>query len=114
MKKKLLAAELNNELFAMSDTLGVLSYNSPSGKEEYFVEAPGINFQTPHKDAQLDYEDLWDAPGDSSFAFAQISLNGEYFGNSTFQRKYIGKNFAVQVDGKSYKGQFKENSINLS
>lgn len=114
MNKKLIACELNEELFIQSDNLGIQSYRSPSGKEEYFVEAPGINFQTQYKDAEFLYEDLWEKPGDRSFAFAEIRLNGEYFGNSTFQKKYLGKELNIKLDNKLYKAEFKEKSIDLA
>lgn len=114
MNKKLIAYELNQDLANKTDQLGILSFDSPSGKEEYFVEAPGINFQTPHLNAQLIYQDLWLKPGDRSFTFAEIKVNGEYLGNSTFQKKYIGKELSVQVEDKVYSGEFKENLINLT
>lgn len=113
MNKKLVACDINEDFFPQTNSIGIQSFDSPSGKEEYFVEAPGINFQTPHQNAQLNYQDLWLKPGDRAFTFAEIKLDGEYFGNSTFQKKYIGKEFTVQLQEKVYSGEFKEKLIDL-
>lgn len=114
MNKKLIASELNQELVVNNDSLGVLSYDSPSGKEEYFVEGPGLNFQTPYLNAEFSYEDLWTEPGDKSFTFAELKFNEEYIGNSTFQKKYIGKELEIKIDNKIYSGSFADNKINLT
>lgn len=113
MNKKIIASTVNEELAIQGDGLKVQSYDSPSGKEEYYVEAPGINFQTPHKNAELNYKDLWDTPGERFFVFAEIKLNGVYFGNSTFQKKYVGQEFSVNLEEKAYKGNFQEGIINI-
>lgn len=114
MNKKLIASEVNQDLVVQASDFSVQSYDTPSGKKEYYVEGPGINFQTPHKDAELNYEDLWAEPGDRYFVFAEIKLENVYFGNSTFQKKYTGKEFTINLEDKVYKGEFKEGLINLS
>lgn len=113
MNKKIIASEVNQDLVVQSGELGIQSYDSPSGQEEYYVESLGLNFQTFHKNAELIYEDLWGVPGQENFSFAEIKLNGSYFGNSTFQKKYVGKEFSINVGDKVYVGKFQEGIINL-
>lgn len=114
MNKKIIACNINEELVVRNGDLSIQSYDSPSGKEEYYVESLGINFQTFYKDAELIYEDLHESPGGEGFVFSEIKLNDSYFGNSTFQKKYLGKEFLINVGDKTYKGEFKEGVINLT
>lgn len=114
MNKKLTASETNKDLVIQNNDFSIQSYDTPSGKEEFYVESQGINFQTPHKNAELNYEDLWEEPGDGFFVFAELKLQDVYFGNTTFQKKYTGKEFTINLENKVYKGEFKEGLINLN
>lgn len=86
--------------------------NTPSGTAEYYGEDVGIYYQSPYRNSYLEYSQF--SGGDTTVVFSTISYNGQYFGNISFQKKYVGRSMKIYANCKIYSGIWAEGTINLT